>query len=41
MTEVTRKTWYWTVGGTAVIVAILIALWLADVFEAPTPPVTG
>lgn len=31
-----RRTWYWTGGVTAAIVAILIALWLGGVFEAPT-----
>jgi hypothetical protein len=36
MTEDTRKTWYWTGGVTAAIVAAIVALWLAGVFEAPT-----
>lgn len=36
MTEDMRKTWYWTGGTTAAIVAIIIVLWLAGVFEAPT-----
>jgi hypothetical protein len=34
MTQLTKKNWYWTGGGAAAIVAILIVLWLAGVFAA-------
>ncbi len=36
MTEDTRKTWYWTGGVTAAIVAIVIVLWFAGALQAPT-----
>ena len=34
MTEDTKKTWYWTGGATVAIVAIVVALWVAGVFNA-------
>jgi len=36
MTEEAKKSWYWTGGITLALVAVVVALWFAGVFEAPS-----
>jgi len=35
MTEETKKTWFWTGGLTAGLVALMLALWLFGMFGTP------